>query len=438
MFTKVINNEIIKKGLSVFAIKVTTAGLSFGVFVLLARWLSSEDYGFYATCFNLGTFFSLLALLGIHMLVLRQLPIHNSNCNTKDAVTLIRDGYIVIFKITSVLCILTMLAGLLGKVMGISFWAPLIAVFLALPLALSEYQCNILRGWGVFNLAIIPRDITWRILVLLVTGWIFIRYERLKVLEALVGTSGILIILVGIQFKIGYQTSPLGDIKASLRNVQPRPLKVLQQSRWFACASIFGAILPLLSVVGVGFMLDHEAGGVFFAAQRTSMLLSLPLIAANIICAPIIANAWATGEKSRVQNICTNIVISLIIPTAIGILIFIYKGEWLMSLFNPDYAEYKTILIVLSIGALINALCGPTGFLLQMTKQEKAFVVILLLTQSTGLVMVMIGALSYGLLGAAIADAFGLALWNVCAAIWAHKALGVDPTILSFVRKPIN
>ena len=70
--------KVVGGSLAAFAIKVASAGLSFFMFVALARVMSRADYGIFAFGFSLATFLALVALLGQRTLALRMVPVYQA------------------------------------------------------------------------------------------------------------------------------------------------------------------------------------------------------------------------------------------------------------------------------------------------------------------------------------------------------------------------
>lgn len=423
-------NQLLSKGVSALGIKVATAGLTFILFVCLARWLGPEEYGRYATWFSLGNFLGFVVVGGVHTLALRQIPASISKNELGAAVGLMRDGYLAMGLLGAVLLVLFVVTGGLGQVLGFRWWAPLIAAGLALPFAVAEFQSNALRGWGSVNLALLPRDVIWRLVLVAILGFLVSTGAQLTAVEAFVWTCGVLLALNAAQFVLGRRLAlPAGGFSAA-RDIPPAPLTALLDARWLSLAAVVTVLLTQLSVVVVSAVLDVVDAGIFFAAQRTSALLSLPLVAANMIGAPMIAKAWAEDDRASIQRICVLIALGLTGPTLAGWLLFAFEGAWIMALFDPSFSDHGALLMILATGSLVNAFCGPTGVFMLMTGHEKSHVVILATVNVLGLTLVAGLSAIYGLSGAVVASALTIVLWNVIVASWIKATYGIDTTIL--------
>ncbi|MEM7741132.1 MAG: lipopolysaccharide biosynthesis protein [Pseudomonadota bacterium] len=423
-------NQLLSKGVSALAIKVATAGLTFVLFVCLARWLGPEEYGRYATWFSLGNFLGFVVVGGVHTLALRQIPALISNKQHGAALGLMRDGYLALGLLGAVLLAICATAGLFGEALGYFWWAPLIAAGLALPFAVAEFQSNALRGWGSVNLALLPRDVIWRLSLVALLAWLVSTGVQVTATEAFAWTCIVLLALNIAQFVLGQRVALTKDGWAAAQEHPPAPISALVDARWLALAAIVTVLLTQLSVVVVSAVLNVVDAGVFFAAQRTSALLSLPLVAANMIGAPMIAKAWAEDDKASIQRICALIALGLTLPTLAGWLLFAMEGAWIMALFDPSFSEYGGLLMILASGAVVNAFCGPTGVFMLMTGHERSHVLILATVNIVGLFCVAILSTYDGLSGAVVASALTIVVWNVTVALWIKVKYGIDTTIL--------
>jgi O-antigen/teichoic acid export membrane protein len=116
--------------------------------------------------------------------------------------------------------------------------------------------------------------------------------------------------------------------------------------------------------------------------------------------------------------------------------VFAAIGMWMLGLFDPVYAN-ETIWIVLMIFGLSSTLaaaCGPTALLLQLTGHQNALLTIFTLASVAGVPIIALGAWQFGPVGAAAAIALTMALSNLLPVSVAIREIGVNPTILGWVR----
>lgn len=429
-------SRFVSRGFQALIIKLSTAALTFLMFVVLARFLDAREYGTYATIFSLATFFGYFILGGLHTFALRCIPSLEVQGRQDLSGRLIRDGYIAIGFLAMALAATTWTGGaLLQGTVGAQAWFPFIAIALAAPLAFAEFQSNVLRGWGSVNRALIPRDVGWRVISIVAVGGLALAGVRLEAVPIFILTAAILLVLVVVQFGFGLRATP-PEALAGAGEGLPRPGKLLTEARWLWVAALSGAIVPQLGVVLVSGLLSPIDAGVMFAAQRAAALLSLPLVAAEIIGGPMIAHAWARNDVHQIQRVCMLINTTLAIPVTVGAIAMTVLSDQILSTFRPEFSAYGFVLTILAMGTLVNALCGPTGFIMLMTGNEKKFVMIYSMSQLVGLSLIAATSFYWGILGAAFASTATVVIWNIIVAQWSRKNLGVDPTVMAFFYIP--
>ena len=164
-------------------------------------------------------------------------------------------------------------------------------------------------------------------------------------------------------------------------------------------------------------------------AQRTAMLTSFILFAVNTIAAPKFAAMHAAGDakglhKMAIMSVRMMLVVAL--PAVGFILVF---PEWLMSMFGDEFVAAAPALMVLAIGQFINIATGSVGYLLSMTGNEKKVrdnVII------SGAISISLGVMlipDYGVMGAAIAYACGVASQNLLGVYQVKQQLGFNTLV---------
>lgn len=168
-------------------------------------------------------------------------------------------------------------------------------------------------------------------------------------------------------------------------------------------------------------------------AQRTAGLISFILIAVNLVMAPKFAALYNKNNMKDLEKLATKatkIMAYAAIPSIIFILIF---SKRIMGIFGESFIEASHLLIVLSIGQLVNVLTGSVGYLLMMSGHEKDMRNIVLFASSITILLTFYMTAKFGVTGAAIATAIGLSVQNLVAAWFVEKRLGFST--LTFWKK---
>ena len=116
-------------------------------------------------------------------------------------------------------------------------------------------------------------------------------------------------------------------------------------------------------------------------------------------------------------------------------LAFLVAGRPILSLFyGTVYAVAWPALAALTLGALINAACGPVGNLLNMAGHERQTVRAVCESLCLNALLNWLLIPAYGATGAAIATMVGMMYWNLRLVSQARKFTGVRSTAFASTR----
>lgn len=413
-----------------FAIKIGSAGLSFLMFVALARAMDAKSYGIVGIVFSLATFCAVVGSIGQRSNVMRYAATFDEK-NNHD----LRRGVVVFGYVISSCGAL--IAGMFGAVflyfsIDISTTVSLLIGMVALTVAfgLVEYQSRAMRVSAAIPLILLPRDVFWR-------GFIFVMAALMAVSAPpmtdahsawiwLLAVS--LFLVVGIQFWLYQARYPA---KSIIGKYEIRPREWLQASLgpWASLVAVSAA--ANLAVVFVGAFMDVHNVGPFFAALRTSQLLGLFTLATEIVLTPMLARFIANNNYKKVQNVST---LSSLLGggfSIVGLIIFWLFGSFLLRFFGADFDSAYPALIIMSVGYAINSLAGPTSPLMMMGGRALHLSQMQILSNLLALGALPFAIEAYGINGAAVCILFAQVFWNIIAWIYCRRVFGVDPTVFA-------
>jgi O-antigen/teichoic acid export membrane protein len=113
----------------------------------------------------------------------------------------------------------------------------------------------------------------------------------------------------------------------------------------------------------------------------------------------------------------------------LGFLFLVLSGNILLSIFNPSFTSAYYILLILAFGAMIDAVSGPTAYLMQMTSLEAVYARMLAVIYVFVFVLQFIFIPKYGVIAAALANTSGVIVWNCVSIYFLRKKIGVDPSL---------
>jgi O-antigen/teichoic acid export membrane protein len=229
-------------------------------------------------------------------------------------------------------------------------------------------------------------------------------------------------------------------IFADARGVRP---DLSASHDWFVVSIpilVIGAIQELmnqLEVILLGTLADARQAGLFAACWRLASLMPFALAALATVSGPMIASAYHRGARTELHDI-SKLVARLGVGFALAVaLVLVSAGHWLLGLFGPEFPAAYPILLVLLIGAVVNAYTGVVAYLLTLTGRERAALKIfgfaLLVSAALNLILIP----PFGALGAAVASASALSTWNIAMLIYVRRTIGIDASALALPPKPL-
>lgn len=210
---------------------------------------------------------------------------------------------------------------------------------------------------------------------------------------------------------------------------------VVRYERW---PIIKAAALPLVVSGLAGFFINWWSGiaiawfaspddvGILGAAQRVANTFMLILVAFNSVFAPRFPGLYQRGDLAALERLARRSTRMMLAVTALPLVVCIVFSSEVMSVFGTEFAQGGLCMAILCIGQLVNIATGSVGFLLNMTGHEAVTRRIVLVVSSITLVFgTMIIAL-FGILGAAIVTATGIAAQNLWMAYAVQSKLGIS------------
>ena len=165
---------------------------------------------------------------------------------------------------------------------------------------------------------------------------------------------------------------------------------------------------------------------IYGAAWRLVNLLALPIMLMNMTVNPVIAELSASDNKRSLQAALRGTATLAAVPAFMVLAAYMMFGHELLTLvFGQLYGGGALVLLILSMGMVVNVWTGSCGQVLALTGHQRA---LMLITVATGLFSVLLAVVSvrfWGLTGVAIAVATGRVLQNLSAWILVRKLTGL-------------
>lgn len=399
--------------------------------VVLARWMGTEGYGVYAAAMAMVTLLTVPTALGLPTLTVRLL----ARYRVQGQWPLMR-GFLT--RSNQAVLLLSLFITVTGAIVIIAFDDPaeatglstyLFALALIPLMGLSALRSAALRGLHHVVLGQLPESLIMPgVFLALIGGWAWAtgNVGTLSPETAIMAR----VIAVAAAFLTGAWLL-FRQLPTALRTVKTR-YEVKQWASSAAPLLFIGGMSVINSqtdVLMLAAIKGHESAGIYQAAARSAELVAFSLIVINMAIQPTISQLYAAGEMERLQRMITLAargVLFLALPVALIMVLF--GGPIMASVFGPAYKGGAACLAILSIGHLINAGAGSVGQILNMTGHERdsAFGLAIGALINVSLNAALIPSLD--ITGAALATCLSLAAWNIILVLLVQRRLGLDST----------
>jgi O-antigen/teichoic acid export membrane protein len=407
-----------------FGIRVLSAGLVFGLQVLLARLMDLGDYGAYVTFWTwliaLGSF----GALGFAESAVRFLPRYRARGREALAASFWRAGFVAVVAGSGVLAAAAVTVGLaLHPADGPGLIVLLVG--LGLPfLAMEFYLEGIARSFGWFRLTTVPIYIIRPLAIagiclgLAASG---VAIDLATVGAVVVGTMAAMTITLALV--IALRLRGTGTTVSAV----PRG-----QARLWLLAS-----LPLLVISGLEDLVTHsdililsvllapEEVGIYFAAARTLALAGFIHFAVQFVAGRGFALALADRDRTQFQDAVSRSSRLTFWSTLVALAATVAAGPLLLGAFGPEFAAGYPVMAVLAAGLLAKAASGQAGEVLVVTGRWREGLWLGVLTLAANVALILLLVPAFGMLGAAAGASLAMALRTVAIVIVVRQTTGI-------------
>ena len=176
----------------------------------------------------------------------------------------------------------------------------------------------------------------------------------------------------------------------------------------------------------LGHFLEEDQVGIYRVAFRMAAVVTLVQAAVNSYAAPLFAERHAAGDRAGLKSALRQTTLLNVAFSVPAFVALVAVPAWWLGWFGDAFVVGSTCLVWLAVGQVVNALCGPVMYLLNMTGHEREAQRIVWIAALGNLAMNVWAIPRFGIEAAAVATAFSMALWNVAAAVAVKRLLGLS------------
>jgi len=412
---------LIRGAVGSFIVKATGAGIILASQIIVARLLGAKSYGNYIYVL---TWINLLVLggkLGFDLTSLRFVASYSAQEEWSLLKGFLRYSTRVTW-ISSLIVAFCLAFGvwLLRDNLNLELLHSFLLASFILPFLSSlQVQQEKLRALGKTILAQIPQEVLLPLFLIIGLG----------IVANLPPTATVVMLVTSIANLIAFSI-----ISFFLKQNLPKQLSQVQASfkasEWLGTGwsmiliSGFGLIMTQIDIVMIGSLSGTTAAGMYAVARKISSLPSFFLAAVNSVLAPMIAGNLQSSRAELQRTVSLGVMV-ISLSSVIFAAVLVIWGKPILSLFGAEFSGAYLLLVILIIGQLVNAIAGPVGLLLNMTGHQNDVAKVLGVSAITNIALNAVVIPSYGAMGAAVATALTLLMWNAIMTIIVWRRLRI-------------
>ncbi len=425
--------DLIKKIGAVFSVKVVGALLAFIGQLLFARTLGVEQFGYYSFVIS-GLLISMLVVrFGYTSVLTRFVSKYKVETEWGKIAGLRKFSRLRIIRNALIMAIVSL--GLLfifkAHISQTEFISFLIAL-IALPLVgLMGLTQGTLQGLHLVALAHIPEKIlkpAFEISLILILTY----FWGLKINAIYATTLTVFSIALAMTIAIMLEINRTEKLLVKSPPSIDRQLWVSASISMFYISGI-ELMMRYVDIFILGLMSTAVEVGVYSATAKLTEFVSFGLIIANAIFAPKISELHAQDKIDELQILVKKVTLIVSVLAFFNLLVLLFLGKNLLSIYGDEFIAGYTVLLILAVGQLINALTGPVGILMMMTGHEKKAAAIYAKVIVVNVIANIILIKFFGMHGAAIATAMAYVMKNLMMMKQVKTHLGIT-TFLGLMR----
>lgn len=418
-----------------FAGTIFTAAFGYVFKVYLARVLGAEALGIYALGMTVTGLAGIFGGLGLTWAAARFPAAYLATGKTDELNSFLTWSVVILAAVNGLFAVGIVLAR--RWIAGPVYHTPQLAAFLHLFAlimflgALSTFFGQLLSGYKqvakrilITNFAGVLLNMLFAV-ALIAWGTGLWGYIFAQVASAIV----VLLLLIWAVYNLTPQSA-----RFSWKGIHAPPWQMFSFASAAFAMDIMGFLYTQTDKVILGLYLNARAVGIYAVAATIVAFVPIALQSVNQIFSPTIADLHARGETellNRLFQTLTKWVTGLTLPLAAVVVIF---ARPLMRVFGPDFEAGWLILVIGTVGQLVNCAVGSVGYLLLMSGNERKLVRIQLVVGVVTVVCCLLLVPRWGIVGAAVAAALGNAVSNAWCLLEVKNVLRLFPYNRSYWR----
>lgn len=416
--------------------------LNYGLHLMLAAWLSAAGYGVYAFVVATVGLLATIGQLGLHTSIMRLV----ASSRAQEAWGRLRGVLIVCNRLALASSVTIAVVGavaiwLYGELLDEALRRSLQLGMALVPLTvLSGLRQKALRGLKRIAASQFPETIVIPVVMIIgVMGAAAV--DDVTPVTAM----AVRVVAVALAFVLGagWLLRVLPDsVKQATAELDVRGVLAVSVPLMFAAS--MQVVFNKTDTLMLGYFGSMADVGVYSLALRIAMLASFARLAINMIAHPLIAEAYARGDRAQIQRIVS---LSSAVATMYCLVVCtvaLVAGGWLLGTFGAEFRAGLVPLLILLVAEIVENVLCLVNPLLTMTEYQNVFLrtVAVAMLVNVGLNALLIPP--YGVTGAAIATTVATVFWKMATGYLVVRRLRISlmpagaPLLGQLVRQAVS
>ena len=418
-----------------FAGTLFTAAAGYLFKIYLARVLGAEALGIYALGMTVGGVLGLIAVLGLPDAAARYVAVYNGTGRYAELKGFLWRAIAVLAVANAtgaavMLLIRGWVADRFYHTPALSKYMGAFAVLMVLGSFTAFFGQSLAGFKDVARRTVISNFIGSPLNILFGVGLLMLGMGLSGYLLAQTASALITLLLLALAtWKLmppGYR-SMTGELPALQR-------EAIRFSGSMFAVQALGYTFAQLDKIVLGYYLDARRVGIYVVAASVTAFLQILLQSVNQIFSPTIADLHARGELNllrRLYQTLTKWIFGFTLPLAVVVCVF---SAPLMQIFGSEFRSGWPILVIGTLGQLINCAVGSAGLLLIMSGHQDRLVRVQVKVVIGNIILNLILIPVWGIIGAIVVSAATNAAINLLYLRDVKAILRLTPYNRSYVR----
>jgi len=426
----------------VFSGKFITGVAQILIAMLLARMLTTEDFGAFQVLQRMLMLLALVGSFGMGWVIVRRMAESLDESSKESGLLQGKSIFFIVAIISTLLSVVLLFVGesLVASAFQINIQS-YIYILSGLVILASFQQVipEAFRGLHDLKLASVFSGAATNTLMLLSFAVFLLLGVAMNVSSVLLTylLCSLLIIVCSGPMLVRRLFATFNAVAANVSSNSDRFMDNVKIGLPLTVSGMITFIVQQADIWIVASFFGIEQAAYYGAASRMVFLIAAPVMVANGATRSMIAKLWVSGEKEKLEKLMRTVAtLTFLAGMTPGLIFLLWSEAIMVTLFGGEYQQGAIVLLILTFGQLVLLASGPAGTLMVLAGYQKISLLLDVLSAVIFLLLTWILGMKFGMAGIAGAASIALALRAMMAMLFVQYKLEISTFLggISFLR----